>query len=172
MVERKQRSVERFLRDVATAAAGAGTGSIQAMDAMEAKFADNKEAILGLITVFQKSTRQMHNVVNESKARKDAALAAKVPMVKKTLERFVFRVKLLSETSGGGELKFWVGNLKHRDLKGQEISSQMELEEDDDPLSDEEGTEADELLAADHDQHADLAALDDEQRSELGSEYT
>jgi len=137
------------------------------MDAMEAKFAENKEAILGLITVLQKSTRQMHNVVNESKARKDAALAAKVPMVKKTLERFVFRVKLLSETSGGGDLKFWVGNLKHRDLKGQEISSQVELEEEDDPLSDEEGTlaegtEADELLAADRDPYADPAALDDE----------
>jgi Fanconi anemia group D2 protein len=137
------------------------------MDALEGKFAGNRQAILALITLLQKSTRQMHNVVNESKARKDAALAAKVPMVKRTLERFVFRVKLLSThlgQDGGGELSFWVGNLKHRDLKGQEISSQVEAEADDEGMSEEEGTEADEQqLAAERD--LEMSEIDDDSES-------
>jgi len=44
--------------------------------------------------------------------------------MKRTMERLVFRVKLLTHGTDAGDT-FWVGNLKHKDLSGQEISSQV-----------------------------------------------
>jgi hypothetical protein len=47
-----------------------------------------------------------------------------VPAVKRTMERFVFRVKLLTHGTDVGD-SFWMGNLKHKDLKGREVPSQV-----------------------------------------------
>ncbi|KAF9581589.1 Fanconi anemia group D2 protein [Lunasporangiospora selenospora] len=59
-------------------------------------------------------------------------LMAAVPAIKKTMEVLIFQVKLMLENNDAGAA-FWLGNLKHRNLAGEEISSQLP------DLSDDEG---------------------------------
>ena len=47
-----------------------------------------------------------------------------VPYLKKGLESFVFRVKAMLALNGCSDA-FWMGNLKNRDLRGEEILSQV-----------------------------------------------
>ena len=47
-----------------------------------------------------------------------------VPYLKKGLESFVFRVKAMLALNGCSDA-FWMGNLKNRDLHGEEILSQV-----------------------------------------------
>ena len=60
---------------------------------------------------------------SEGKTKAALPLTAKVPAVKRTVEKFVFCLKhFLYEVNKGGA--FWLGNLKHKDLQGNEVSSQ------------------------------------------------
>ena len=62
------------------------------------------------------------------------------------MESVIFRVKEIL-TKSGCSGAFWMGNLKHRDLEGHELSSQVELlkiEYDEESLS--EGSESDSEL--------------------------
>jgi len=56
---------------------------------------------------------------------------AMVPAIKKTMESLIFEVKLMLENNDAGAA-FWLGNLKHRNLAGEEISSQFPAESEDD----------------------------------------
>lgn len=47
-----------------------------------------------------------------------------VPQVKRTLERFVYGVKLLLAEMDRAD-SFWMGALKHKDLHGNEMASQV-----------------------------------------------
>lgn len=47
-----------------------------------------------------------------------------VPAMKRTVERFVFRIKLLLAETDQADA-FWLGALKHKNLQGQEASSQV-----------------------------------------------
>lgn len=60
-----------------------------------------------------------------------------VPSIKKTMESLIFEVKLMLENNDAGAA-FWLGNLKHRNLRGEEISSQLPVasEEEQDENSD------------------------------------
>ena len=51
-----------------------------------------------------------------SQVVKDVALTARVPMLKKSLEAFVLKVKAMLAANGCKEA-FWIGNLKNRNLK-------------------------------------------------------
>lgn len=53
---------------------------------------------------------------------KDVGLTGQVPAVRRTLEGFVFRVKVMLTNHRCGNA-FWVGNLKNRDLKVMPASS-------------------------------------------------
>jgi Fanconi anemia group D2 protein len=53
-----------------------------------------------------------------------------VPPIKKTMETLIFEVKLMLENNDAGAA-FWLGNLKHRNLRGEEISSQLPVSSDD-----------------------------------------
>ena len=46
-----------------------------------------------------------------------------MPLLKRTLERFVFHIKFVLADLGMAKA-FWLGALKHKDLQGQEVSSQ------------------------------------------------
>lgn len=48
-----------------------------------------------------------------------------VPLMKKTLEAFIFTVKAMLNQHGVLNA-FWVGNLKHRNLRGEVIASQIQ----------------------------------------------
>lgn len=50
-----------------------------------------------------------------------------VPLTRKSLEQFIYKIKaMLSHHNVQGA--FWIGNLKHRDLKGEVLSSQMPVQ--------------------------------------------
>ncbi|KAK3277486.1 hypothetical protein CYMTET_14509, partial [Cymbomonas tetramitiformis] len=118
---------------------------VKTMEALQEHFAPRKRQVIDVLKEIQKSTRQLQVVVGEGKTRQCGPLTAKVPGVKRSLERFVFQVKLLTHNSDAGNL-FWMGNLKHKDLQGHEISSQVprdEEEDEDELMEDEDGGEDD-----------------------------
>ena len=57
----------------------------------------------------------------------DTRLTKHVPLLKKTLELLVCRVKAMLILNNCREA-FWLGNLKNRDLQGEEIISQNSQE--------------------------------------------
>ncbi|MEQ2182878.1 hypothetical protein GOODEAATRI_026838, partial [Goodea atripinnis] len=69
----------------------------------------------------------------------DTSLTNHVPAVKKSLELFVYRVKAMLTLNNCQEA-FWMGNLKNRNLKGEEILSQRSQGSDDDD-EEEEGNQ-------------------------------
>lgn len=55
---------------------------------------------------------------------KDRRLSKKIPTIKKVLETSLLRIKQMLEAKNCHSA-FWVGNLKHRDLDGKELCSQV-----------------------------------------------
>ena len=106
---------------------------------MDKLFKTNSGECIALLKDLQVSTRQLQHICSHSKLQQDVALANHVPMMKKSLEAFVFRVKAMLavnwNVSGptGAKMShtFWVGNLKNRDLKGAEIVDMQEEDEND-----------------------------------------
>ena len=107
------------------------------MPLLDKMFKSNSTECIVLLKDFQLSTRQLQHICSHSKLQKDVALANHVPILKKSLEAFVFRVKAMLaynwDVSGptGAKMShtFWVGNLKNRDLKGAEIVEPIEEKE-------------------------------------------
>ncbi|XP_056316322.1 Fanconi anemia group D2 protein [Danio aesculapii] len=93
------------------------------MPLLDYSFKKHKEDVQGLLKTFQLSTRQLHHMCGHSKIRQDTGLTNHVPALKKSLEQFVYRVKAMLTLNHCQEA-FWLGNLKNRDLKGEEILSQ------------------------------------------------
>lgn len=54
----------------------------------------------------------------------DTSLTRYVPLVRKSLETLVYRVKVMLALNKCSNA-FWMGNLKNRDLQGEELSSQV-----------------------------------------------
>ncbi|KAM7006851.1 Fanconi anemia group D2 protein [Tautogolabrus adspersus] len=103
------------------------------MPLMDNSFKRHKEDVQSLLKTFQLSTRQLHHMCGHSKILQDTSLTNHVPALKKSLELFVYRVKAMLTLNNCQEA-FWIGNLKNRNLKGEEILSQMSQgsdEEDD-----------------------------------------
>lgn len=93
------------------------------MPLIDKLFLTKREDCLGLLKNLQMSTRFLQHVCSHSKVMKDIALTNQVPALKKALESFVYRVKAMLALNKCGDA-FWLGNLKNRDLKGEEILSQ------------------------------------------------
>ncbi|XP_051568967.1 Fanconi anemia group D2 protein isoform X1 [Myxocyprinus asiaticus] len=93
------------------------------MPLLDYSFKKHKEDVQSLLKTFQLSTRQLHHMCGHSKIRQDTGLTNHVPALKKNLEQFVYRVKAMLALNHCQEA-FWLGNLKNRDLKGEEILSQ------------------------------------------------
>ncbi|KAF9401655.1 Fanconi anemia group D2 protein [Mortierella sp. AD011] len=79
----------------------------------------------------QAATRSLQSVCGHAKASREQTLMVMVPSIKKTMESLIFEVKLMLENNDAGAA-FWLGNLKHRNLRGEEISSQLPDVSDDD----------------------------------------
>ncbi|KAF9592010.1 hypothetical protein IFM89_011593 [Coptis chinensis] len=74
---------------------------------------------------------QVHGEIIIQLGSKRTMITTKIPAAKRSMERFLFRVKaLLHNTSNG--CTFWMGNLKHKDLFGQVVSSQLYADENND----------------------------------------
>ncbi|KAK3841792.1 MAG: Fanconi anemia protein FANCD2 [Linnemannia gamsii] len=84
----------------------------------------------------QAATRSLQNVCGHAKASREQTVTAMVPAIKKTMESLIFEVKLMLENNDASAA-FWLGNLKHRNLAGEEISSQLPVISEDDDIVDE-----------------------------------
>ncbi|XP_072238328.1 Fanconi anemia group D2 protein [Leuresthes tenuis] len=110
------------------------------MPLLDYSFKRHKEDVQSLLKTFQLSTRQLHHMCGHSKIQQDTSLTNHVPALKKSLELFVYRVKAMLALNNCQEA-FWIGNLKNRNLKGEEILSQRSQgsDDDDDDDGEEEG---------------------------------
>ncbi|XP_038553843.1 Fanconi anemia group D2 protein isoform X1 [Micropterus salmoides] len=101
------------------------------MPLLDNSFKRHKEDVQSLLKTFQLSTRQLHHLCGHSKIHQDMSLTNHVPALKKSLELFVYRVKAMLTLNNCQEA-FWIGNLKNRNLKGEEILSQRSQGSEDD----------------------------------------
>uniref|UniRef100_A0A8C3T1S5 FA complementation group D2 n=1 Tax=Chelydra serpentina TaxID=8475 RepID=A0A8C3T1S5_CHESE len=88
-----------------------------AMPLLDYSFKKHREDVQSLLKTLQLSTRQLHHMCGHSKIHQDLGLTNHVPLLKKSLEQFVYRVKAMLAFNHCQEA-FWVGTLKNRDLMG------------------------------------------------------
>ncbi|TYH10935.1 hypothetical protein ES288_A07G217900v1 [Gossypium darwinii] len=101
---------------------------LKAFDFLQVHFQMHNEAILLLVKELQKATRTIQTLCSEAKGLKQTVITSKIPATKRSLERFLFRVKALLHSTSNG-CTFWMGNLKHKDLRGQVVSSQAYVDD-------------------------------------------
>ncbi|KAJ2469405.1 Fanconi anemia group D2 protein, partial [Coemansia sp. RSA 2322] len=100
-------------------------------------FLYQRDNTLAVFDRVQQSTRTLQNICNHSKVSKDTKLQAVVPQTKRKLEQFLFQVIALMENNNCvGILR--MDNLKHRDIRGQVVSSQIPRSQ---PSADEDSEE-------------------------------
>ncbi|KAL1440883.1 hypothetical protein MTO96_009054 [Rhipicephalus appendiculatus] len=104
------------------------------MPLLDSLFKSHTAEVQALLKNLQQSTRYLQHICSHSKLVKDVALTGQVPAVRKSLEGFVFRVKAMLTVNHCREA-FWVGNLKNRDLKGEEILTQSLREDTDEEMA-------------------------------------
>ncbi|KAI9258491.1 Fanconi anemia protein FancD2 nuclease-domain-containing protein [Sporodiniella umbellata] len=112
--------------------------------------------ILVILKDLQASTRVLQIICSHVKVLKDISLSAYVPPLKKSLENVIYQVKMLVTRNGIPSSAFFMGALKHRDISGAEISSQIPREEDDD----ENESAVDEIALSDHEEAEDSPTTD------------
>ncbi|KAG8391040.1 hypothetical protein BUALT_Bualt01G0146600 [Buddleja alternifolia] len=108
---------------------------LKVFDFLQTQFQTHKDLILHLIKELQKATRTIQTLCSEAKGSKQTAITSKIPATKRSMERFLFHVKALLYTTPSG-CSFWMGNLKHKDLMGQVVSSQAYLDDQNDDIND------------------------------------
>uniref|UniRef100_A0A8C6XLK4 FA complementation group D2 n=1 Tax=Naja naja TaxID=35670 RepID=A0A8C6XLK4_NAJNA len=86
------------------------------MPLLDYSFKKHREDVQSLLKTLQLSTRQLHHICGHSKIHQDTGLTSHVPLLKKSLELFVYRVKAMLALNHCQEA-FWVGILKNRDLQ-------------------------------------------------------
>ncbi|XP_078437577.1 fanconi anemia group D2 protein isoform X2 [Wolffia australiana] len=103
---------------------------IKAFDFLEAHFLLHGDIIIQMVKDLQKATRTIQVLCSEAKrGAKQTMVSGRVPAAKRSLERFLFRVKAMLHNTSNGH-SFWMGNLKHKDLLGQVVSSQLCADEE------------------------------------------
>uniref|UniRef100_A0A8C2TEY9 FA complementation group D2 n=1 Tax=Coturnix japonica TaxID=93934 RepID=A0A8C2TEY9_COTJA len=102
-----------------------------AMPLLDHSFKKHRDDVQSLLKTLQLSTRQLHHMCGHSKIHQDLSLTNHVPLLKKSLEQFVYRVKAMLAFNHCQEA-FWVGILKNRDLQGEEILSQASAAQEED----------------------------------------
>jgi len=117
----------------------------QALPLFNKVFHEKNQQIMSLLKTLQQVTRVMNHLCGHSKCYKDGKLMRFVPKMKKTLEGFVCQVRVLMAKNRCSEA-MWMGNLKNRDLQGQEILSQSQATTVDDDESRADDAEQEEGL--------------------------
>ncbi|PIA39633.1 hypothetical protein AQUCO_02600232v1 [Aquilegia coerulea] len=97
---------------------------LKVFDFLQAHFQAHGEIIIQLVKELQKATRTIQTLCSEAKGSKRTMITSKIPATKRSMERFLFQVKALLHNTTNG-CTFWMGNLKHKDLYGQVVSSQV-----------------------------------------------
>ncbi|XP_029412895.1 Fanconi anemia group D2 protein isoform X1 [Nannospalax galili] len=111
----------------------------QCMPLLDFSFRKHREDVLSLLETLQLNTRLLHHLCGHSKIHQDTRLTKHVPLLKKSLELLVCRVKAMIVLNNCTEA-FWMGNLKNRDLQGEEIISQHSPSQESSAEDSEDGT--------------------------------
>uniref|UniRef100_A0A0B7AU15 Fanconi anemia group D2 protein n=1 Tax=Arion vulgaris TaxID=1028688 RepID=A0A0B7AU15_9EUPU len=133
----------------------------QGMPLLDVTFRQHHAVVERLLRSVQQSTRILHHLCGHSKITKDMTLTNQVPLMKKALEAFVYRVKAML-TVNCCQDAFWIGNLKNRNLQGEEILTQNTVNSSNDTTTaaDTDGNsddEADQVTAeADNDEDSEV----------------
>eukprot|EP01125_Pyxidicula_operculata_P006895 TRINITY_DN2364_c0_g1_i4.p1 TRINITY_DN2364_c0_g1~~TRINITY_DN2364_c0_g1_i4.p1 ORF type:complete len:899 (-),score=176.81 TRINITY_DN2364_c0_g1_i4:681-3377(-) len=112
---------------------------------LSSKFGDYRSQCIELFKNLQKGTRQLQYICAHSKVEHNISLVNNVPKLKKAVETFMYSVKMLL-LSNNCQQAFWVGNLKHKDIYGTIVSSQVAVEseeEDEDEDNEKDNMEVD-----------------------------
>ncbi|XP_071548151.1 Fanconi anemia group D2 protein-like isoform X1 [Panulirus ornatus] len=133
-----------------------------AMPLMDSCLRKHNQEVVTLLKSLQASTRFLQHVCTHSKANQDTSLTRHVPLIRKSLEMLVYRVKAMLALNKCSNA-FWMGNLKNRDLQGEELLSQSMRKEGDEQ---EEGSEEEEDV---NDDQSDVD-LDEDENSKSGRE--
>uniref|UniRef100_A0A0E0LHA3 Fanconi anemia group D2 protein n=1 Tax=Oryza punctata TaxID=4537 RepID=A0A0E0LHA3_ORYPU len=121
---------------------------LKAFNFLETHFGQHDDIIIQMIKSLQKATRTIQTICAEAKGHKRTMITSKIPVAKRSLERFLFQVKALLHNCSTEE-SFWMGNLRHKDLQGQLVSSQVYGSVDDSPNNEQEQMETDPETPAD-----------------------
>ncbi|KAI3747499.1 hypothetical protein L6452_09958 [Arctium lappa] len=101
---------------------------LKVFEFLENHFQGHKPLIIQLFKDFQKGTRTIQTLCSEAKGLKQTSITSKIPATKRSLEHFLFCVKALLHSSSNG-CTFWMGNLKHKNLIGEVVSSQAYIDD-------------------------------------------
>lgn len=93
------------------------------MPILEIVLKSKTDEVIEILKTLQTTTRFLHNLCCTSKLSKNAGIMPLVPKLKETLETLIYRVKAALVANDYSEA-FWVGNLKNKDLDGEEIITQ------------------------------------------------
>ncbi|XP_066207881.1 Fanconi anemia group D2 protein isoform X4 [Saccopteryx leptura] len=138
----------------------------QCMPLLDFSFRKHREDVLSLLETFQLNTRLLHHLCGHSKIHQDMKLTQHVPLLKKTLELLVCRVKAMLILNNCREA-FWLGNLKNRDLQGEEIISQNSQESTaEDESVDDTSSQVSKSKASEHGEEDEASDGDKEQKSD------
>ncbi|KAI7899702.1 Fanconi anaemia protein FANCD2 [Cokeromyces recurvatus] len=90
-------------------------------------FKTHTNEVVNIFKDFQSSTRMLQIICSHVKVLKEVQLASYVPPLKKALEIVIYQVKMLLTENRIPSSAFFMGALKHRDINGVEISSQVKF---------------------------------------------
>lgn len=129
----------------------------QGIPILEIMLRNKPEEVTQIFKTFQTSTRFLHHLCCHSKLTKDTSLIVFVPQFRLTVETLIYRVKgaLIANNCSAA---FWMGNLKNKDLHGDDISSQSTFS---DRAS--QSTTEDEVLPDDDSDNELIAACNDDE---------
>lgn len=90
---------------------------------LKEQFKDHRGSVIQICKMHQKPTRLLQTFCAHSKFTRDSSLTGLVPPLRKSLELLLYRVKDLLHAHNATDA-FQLGNLKHRDINGEVLSSQ------------------------------------------------
>ncbi|XP_017471044.1 PREDICTED: Fanconi anemia group D2 protein isoform X2 [Rhagoletis zephyria] len=93
------------------------------LEAINQTLRDDPGRVSEFLKSLQTVTRFLHNICCHSKALRNTAIIGQIPALRETVETLVFRVKALM-TANKCSSVFTMGNLKNKDIHGDEILSQ------------------------------------------------
>ncbi|PXF47554.1 Fanconi anemia group D2 protein [Gracilariopsis chorda] len=86
-------------------------------------FKKHRSMVIQVCKMHQKPTRLLQTLCAHSKFTRDTSLTSLVPPLRKSLELLLYRVKEVLQVNNA-KGAFQLGNLKHRDINGEVLSSQ------------------------------------------------
>lgn len=121
----------------------------QGIPILEIMLKAKPDEVVDIFKTMQSTTRFLHHLCCHSKLTKDTSLISYVPQFRLTLETLVYRVKAALVANNCSDA-FWMGNLRNRDLHGEDILTQDSTstengndEEEEDVMPEDEDSEDD-----------------------------